>query len=134
METGSESLRVDKWMWAARLVKTRGDAVDAINGGRVEVNGRRVKPSRELNPGDRLELTTGPVRREVTVRGISRRRGPASEAVLLYEETPESRAARERHAEERRLTRPLFDDAGSRPTKRDRRRYDAERGKPGPSR
>lgn len=130
MNPDAESLRIDKWMWAARLVKTRGDAVDAVNGGRVEVNGRRVKPSKDVQPGDRLELTTGPVRREVLVRGISRRRGPASEAALLYTETAASQAARELHAQERRLTRPVFDDAGSRPTKRDRRRYDAARGKP----
>ncbi len=130
MADGFETVRVDKWLWAARLVKTRGLAVEAINGGRVEVNGQRVKPSKDLKPGDRLVFTTGPVRRELMIRALSARRGPATEAALLYDETLESRQARERHAEERRLTRPAFDDAGGRPTKRDRRRFDSLGSKP----
>jgi ribosome-associated heat shock protein Hsp15 len=126
MDDPPEPVRVDKWLWAARLVKTRALAVEAVKGGRVEVNGQRIKPSREMHPGDRLELTTGPVRLSVVVRATSRRRGPASEAALLYEETAESRAARERQADERRLARSAEPMPAGRPTKRDRRRYEAE--------
>jgi ribosome-associated heat shock protein Hsp15 len=128
MEAASdERVRVDTWLWAARLVKTRALGAEAAKGGHVEVNGQRVKPSKELTPGDRLELTLGPVPIAVVVRGMARRRGPASAAALLYEETPESRAAREHHAAERRLAGAPEPRAGARPTKRDRRRLDAAR-------
>lgn len=121
-----EPLRVDKWLWVARLVKTRALAAEAVKGGRVRVNGVAAKPSKEVGPGDRLELRTGPVRMDVLVRGTAPRRGPAAEASQLYEETPESREARERHAEERRLARR--DGAeGGRPTKRERRLLDKAR-------
>lgn len=123
-----EPVRVDKWLWAARLVKTRALAVEAVKGGRVQVNGQRIKPSKEIRPGDRLEITIGQVRLCVVVRGTALRRGPASEAAVLYEETAESREARERHAAERRLTRPPGADRGARPTKRDRRRLEATQG------
>jgi ribosome-associated heat shock protein Hsp15 len=115
-----ERIRVDKWLWVARLLKTRALAADAVKAGRVKVNGVAAKPSKEVAPGDRIELRTGPVRMDVAVRGIAPRRGPASEAALLYEETAESRAARERHSEERRLARQDGGEGG-RPTKRDRR-------------
>ena len=95
--------RLDKWLWAARLLKTRALAAQAVRGGRVEVNGRPSKPGRDVRPGDRVRLTTGPVAREVDVRGTAPRRLPAAEAALLYEETAASVAARERHAAERRL-------------------------------
>jgi len=121
-------VRLDKWLWAARLVKTRGLAAEAIAGGRVHLNGARAKPSKEVRPGDRLSITTGQVRRDVVVRGTAERRGPAREAQLLYEETPESVAARERAAAERRLAPPP-QPAGPRPTKRDRRRLQAARGR-----
>ena len=124
MDEALEPVRVDKWLWAARLAKTRGLAAEAVRGGRVEVNGRRVKPGRELRPGDRLEITAGDVRRTVVGRGTRRRRGPATEAQRLYEETAESRAARERAAQERRLAAPPGTARGTRPTKRDRRRFD----------
>jgi ribosome-associated heat shock protein Hsp15 len=120
-------MRVDKWVWAARLSKTRSLAAEAVTGGRVALNGQRVKPSKEVRPGDRLEITVGHVRREVIVRGLAERRGPASEAALLYAETPESVAARERAAAERRMARPPGAETGPRPTKRDRRRLDAAR-------
>jgi ribosome-associated heat shock protein Hsp15 len=126
----SERIRVDKWLWAARLVKTRALAADAVKAGRVKVNGVAAKPSKEVGAGDRLELRTGPVRMDVHVRGIAPRRGPASEAVLLYEETEESRDARERHAQERRLARQDGGEGG-RPTKRDRRRIEKVKGKRG---
>ena len=120
-------MRVDKWLWVARLMKTRAAAAEAVTGGKVHVNGRAVKPSREVAPGDELEITRGPLRQTVVVRGIAPRRGPASEAALLYEETPESLAARERHAEQRRLAAQTQTDLGGRPTKRDRRWFERSR-------
>jgi len=120
-------VRVDKWLWAARFFKTRGMATEAVLGGHVQVNGARVKPAREVAVGDRLEVTRGQERWTVVVAGLADRRGPASVAVTLYEETPESMAERERRASERRLARPLGADLSERPTKRDRRRLDALR-------
>jgi ribosome-associated heat shock protein Hsp15 len=126
----ADGMRVDKWLWASRLLKTRSLAADAVKGGRVQVNGQRVKPSREVGPGDELEVTIGQVRRTVVVRGVAERRGPAKEAVLLYEETPESVAARELAAERARLASPPPGaNLGARPTKRDRRRLDDARGR-----
>ena len=125
-----EPVRIDKWLWAARMFKTRPLAAEAIGGGRVELNGARVKPSRDVKPGDRLDVTIGPVRREVVIRATSERRGPASVAATLYEETPESNTAREAAAEQRRLmSPPPGADLGMRPTKRDRRRLDDARGR-----
>lgn len=135
-------VRIDKWLWAARLAKTRPLAAEAVKGGHVEVNGRRVAPGRSVKPGDRIELTIGGVPRVVVVRGTAERRGPASVAATLYEETPESVAERERLAEQRRLAARLDPfgglpgaPGGPRPTKRERRRLDAaarERGRRGP--
>jgi ribosome-associated heat shock protein Hsp15 len=118
-------VRVDRWIWAARFVKSRSLAADAVKSGRVQVNGSRVKPSKEIVPGDQLEITLGQVRRVVVVRATSDRRGPATEAALLYAETPDSVAARQQQAIDRGLGRPPGADQGPRPTKRDRRRIDA---------
>jgi ribosome-associated heat shock protein Hsp15 len=118
-------MRVDKWLWTARLFKTRALAAGAVKGGRVHVDGVAVKPSREVGPGDELEVTIGTVRRTVIVRGAAERRVSAAEAANLYEETEQSVAERERQVELRRLAGPV--DIGGRPTKRDRRRYDAGR-------
>ena len=120
-------MRVDRWLWAARLFKTRGAATEAAVGGRVHVNGTRVKPAKEIRAGDRLDVTLGGARRELVVLAVAEKRGPASVAATLYEETPESLARRERLAVERRVARPLGADLGARPTKRDRRRLDALR-------
>jgi ribosome-associated heat shock protein Hsp15 len=122
-------VRIDKWLWVARLMKTRADAADAVKGGRVRVNGEPAKPSREVRAGDRLDITKGIVRMSIVVRGVAERRGPAREAALLYEETEESRMTREAQAAERRLARPPVADLGGRPTKRDRRRYERARGR-----
>src|SRR6266516_649805 len=122
-----ERVRIDKWLWAARFFKTRSTATEAVLGGRVRVNGVRVKPSRELHVADTVEVTIGAVRRTLEVTGVADRRGPAAVAATLYTETPESIAAREHHAHERRLARPLGADLGARPTKLDRRRLDALR-------
>jgi ribosome-associated heat shock protein Hsp15 len=118
-------MRIDKWLWAARLFKTRGLAAEAVKGGRVHVNGAAVKPSREIGPGDELEVTIGTLRRTVIVRGAAERRVSAPEAAKLYEETEQSIAEREHQAELRRLAGPV--NLGGRPTKRDRRRYDSGR-------
>jgi ribosome-associated heat shock protein Hsp15 len=122
-----DEVRIDKWLWATRLVKTRNAATKAVLGGRVHVNGERVKPSKAVRAGDTIEVTVGMVRRTVTVTAVAERRGPASVAVTMYEETPESRAAREQYARERRLARPLGADLGARPTKQARRQLDALR-------
>ncbi len=115
-------MRIDKWLWTARLFKTRTLATEAVAGGRVHVNDAEVKPSRALTPGDRIEISFGHTRRTVLVRGAAARRVSAAEAAQLYEETAESRAERERQAELHRLDGHLAH--GPRPTKRDRRRYD----------
>jgi ribosome-associated heat shock protein Hsp15 len=122
-----DEVRVDRWLWTARFFKTRGAATEAVLGGRVHVNGARVKPAKDVRPGDTVKVTTGDVRREVVVRGVAERRGPAAAAQSLYEETPESVARREQRSLERRLSRPLGADLGARPTKQDRRRLQALR-------
>jgi ribosome-associated heat shock protein Hsp15 len=134
----AEIVRIDKWLWAARLAKTRPLAAEAVKGGHVELNGRRVAPGKGVHVGDQLDLTIGGVPRTVFVRGLAERRGPASVAATLYEETPESVAKRERIAEERRRARaadpfgaPLPEPGGARPTKRDRRRLDTARARGG---
>jgi ribosome-associated heat shock protein Hsp15 len=119
-------MRIDKWLWAARFFKTRGAATEAVLGGRVHVNGERVKPSKVVRTGDTVEVTIGTARWTVAVTVLTERRGPASVAATMYAETPESRAAREQHALERRLA-PLGADLGARPTKQARRQLDALR-------
>ena len=122
-----ERVRIDKWLWAARFFKTRGAATEAVLGGHVQVNGARVKPARDVVVGDRLEITKAQERWTVVVAGLADRRGPASVAQALYEETPESAAERQKRRDERRLARPIGADLSERPTKRDRRRLDALR-------
>ena len=94
-----DQVRIDKWLWAARFFKTRALASDAVKGGRVHVNGQAAKPAKDVRPGDRLEITVGRIRFTVDVVATSERRGPPAEAQRLYDETPESRAERERVAE-----------------------------------
>ena len=97
-----ERLRVDKWLWAARFFKTRSIAKTAIEGGKVHLDGHRVKVSREISVGERLTIKQGWDEREVVVRALSDQRGPAPIAQTLYEETPESVARREREAQARK--------------------------------
>ena len=120
-------VRIDKWLWAARFFKTRSAATEGVLGGRVRVNGERVKPSKVVRAGDTVDMTIGTVRWTLTVTEIADRRGPASVAATMYAETPESRIAREQHSLERRLAGPLGADLGARPTKQARRRLDAMR-------
>jgi ribosome-associated heat shock protein Hsp15 len=122
-----ERVRIDKWLWAARFFKTRSAAAQAVGGGRVHVNGVRVKPAKEVGVGDEIELSIRADRWVVEVTGVGERRVSAAVAATLYRETPESIAARERAAAERRLAEPLAADFGARPTKLDRRRLDALR-------
>jgi ribosome-associated heat shock protein Hsp15 len=116
-----EGIRIDKWLWAARFFKTRQLAIDAINGGKVHLNGQRTKPGRILKPGARLQISKGPLEWNVEVKGISRQRGPASEVTLLYEETEESRERREELTRERRELGVYSPGPRTRPNKRDRR-------------
>jgi ribosome-associated heat shock protein Hsp15 len=118
-----QRLRVDKWLWAARFYKTRSLAAQAVEAGRARVNGERVKPARELKAGDEVEVRSGELRWVVVVRSLSARRGPATQAALLYAEGEESRAKRELMIAARRSgPRPAADaNARGRPTKRDRR-------------
>jgi len=122
-----DCVRIDKWLWAARFFKTRSAATEAVLGGHVHVNDARVKPSKEVAEGDLVEVTRATERWTVVVTALAERRGPAAVAATLYEETPESAAAREQRRSERRLARPLGADLGARPTKRDRRRLEALR-------
>ena len=121
MKSEQAQMRLDKWLWAARFFKTRGLAQSAINGGKVHVKGQRVKPSHAVRPGDELSVSKGPFRFIVTVVALARQRGPASVAANLYEEHPESKAARDRLREERALQRSLKSGPESRPDKRARR-------------
>jgi len=122
-----DAVRIDKWLWAARFFKTRGAATAAVLGGRVLVNGARVKPSKDVRPTDTLDVQVGQTRWTVVVRGLAEKRGPAAVAAGLYEETPESVVLREERALQRRLAAPPGADLAGRPTKRDRRRLDALR-------
>ncbi len=114
-------MRVDKWLWAARFYKTRSIASAEIEAGHVDLNGERAKPSKPLKVGDELRLRLNHYTHVILVRALSERRGPASEARQLYEETEESRRERERLAEQRRLAPTPAYEEGGRPTKRDRR-------------
>ncbi len=128
-ETGHEEReRLDKWLWAARFFKTRGLAADAIDGGKVDVNGTRAKRAKMVQVGDEVRVRHTPFEHVVHFRGLSERRGPASVAATLYDETPESKAKRETLAKQIR-SMPSDDWESGRPTKRDRREIDRLRGR-----
>jgi ribosome-associated heat shock protein Hsp15 len=116
--------RIDKWLWAARFFKTRSQATTAVQGGKVEVNGDSAKPSKTVKPGDHVRLRLGPSEYHLTVKAIEERRGSAAVAQTLYEESPDSIAARERIAAQRRFAAaPSYEEKG-RPSKKDRRELD----------
>ena len=118
-----DGLRLDKWLWAARLFKTRGLAVEAIDRARVLVNGQPAKPSRELHEGDLVAVRRAETACTLRVLALCRTRGPASLAQTYYAETEESVASRVAQAQARRdRPEPSADIEGGRPTKRDRRR------------
>ena len=118
------TLRIDRWLWAARFFKTRSSAAAAVTGGRVHLNGQRTKPAKAVRAGDRLDVRRGDNRWEITVLATAERRGPASEARTLYEELPESVERRVREREARRERRLAAAAGAGRPTKRDRRMLD----------
>ncbi len=119
----NRDVRLDKWLWAARFFKTRGLAQEAIAGGKVHVDGQRAKPSRAVRIGDRIDITRGEYRFEVTVDTLSERRGPAAVAAGLYTESEESTARRRTIAAEKALQRRAAPrPPAGRPDKRSRRR------------
>jgi ribosome-associated heat shock protein Hsp15 len=123
MPASIDRMRLDKWLWAARLFKTRSLAAESVDRGRVDVNGQPAKPARELRLGDTLILRQeGGVKRTLAIRALSAQRGPATVAQALYEETAESLAERRRIAEARHLApEPAHAIEHGRPSKRDRR-------------
>ncbi len=121
-EAPAERVRMDRWLWAARFFKTRALASEAVEGGKVHLNGERVKAAHAVRPGDRLEIRRGFEQLEVVVRALAEQRGPAPAAQQLYEETAASRARREAEAEQRRLGAALAPRPSGRPDKRSRRR------------
>lgn len=124
----AERVRIDKWLWAARFYKTRGLATEAVNGGKVHLNGERTKPARGLQLGDTLTVRKESGTWTVIVEAVSDRRGSASQAETLYTETEESRRAREAGREERQRAAaggpPRREPGAGRPTKRERRQLD----------
>jgi len=128
-DEGSEKVRLDKWLWAARFFKTRALAAEAVAGGKVEVNGDRPKRARPLQVGDELRIRLGPYEHIVTVRALSDRRGPATQAAGLYQETEASRSAREARALQLKSLHSLFGPEKGRPTKKDRREIERLKGR-----
>ena len=114
-------MRVDKWLWAARFFKTRQLAIDAINGGKVHLNGQRAKPGKEIGVGAKLRISKDQYQWDITVVGLNQQRRPASEAVLLYQETPESLARRQEDIARKRESGAPTWEHGYKADKKDRR-------------
>lgn len=119
--TEDSTLRLDKWLWAARFFKTRALAAEAVMGGKVKVNGERVKAAKAVRPDDALNIHIGPYEYVVRVRALSARRGPAPQAAKLYEESAPSKAARNELATRLSAERRLITPAKGRPSKKERR-------------
>jgi ribosome-associated heat shock protein Hsp15 len=128
-EAARDKVRLDKWLWAARFFKTRALAAEAVEGGKIQVNGDRPKRARPIQVGDEVRIRLGPYEHIVTVRGLSDRRGPASQAAGLYEETEASRSAREALAVQLKSLHSLFGPEKGRPTKKDRREIERLKGR-----
>ena len=128
MQVFVDSVRLDKWLWAARFFKSRTIAVTAIDAGRILVADERSKPARLIKVGDRLKITRDQERMELVVRGITEQRKSAPLARLLYEETPESMLARQTAAENRRFYNEPSQNIAGRPTKRNRRALERWKG------
>lgn len=121
-EGGARSLRIDKWLWSTRFFKTRGLAARAVTGGHVRLNGARIKPSKEVSPGDSLLIQRGTEKIECVVQAIPQRRGPAAEAQRCFQETEESAARREAQTAERRAFTAVYSQpTRGKPDKRTRR-------------
>lgn len=123
------SQRLDKWLWTARFFKTRALAAEAVSGGKVQLDGQRVKPARRIRPGASLRIRRGDDEWDVVVEGLARQRRPAPEARQLYTETPESLERRVRERERRREEADTREAGQGRPTKRDRREMARLRGR-----
>ncbi len=123
----TEAIRIDKWLWAARFFKTRSLATDAVDGGKVKLNGERCKPARNLQIGDLLDIDNGHNTWQVQIAGLSAQRGPAPVARKLYEETEAGLQKRQLDTEQRQLYAEPGADIKGRPTKRDRRQLDRSR-------
>lgn len=119
--SGIEKIRIDKWLWAARFFKTRATAATAVNGGKVHVNGQRVKSSRPILIGDRLDITRGQVQSVVDIIELSDKRGPAKLAQNLYQETLESIELREIKSQQRKLLNASMPHSQGKPDKHQRR-------------
>jgi len=124
MATEITQVRLDKWLWASRFFKTRKDAVEAINGGKIHLNGARVKPARNVQVNDQLNITRNNEKYVVTVEGLNDKRRPAKEASLLYSESEESTQARETEREIRRLNNASIAMPKTKPNKKQRRDID----------
>jgi ribosome-associated heat shock protein Hsp15 len=124
-----DSVRLDKWLWAARFYKTRALAVDAIDGGKVDVNGEGAKRAKAIRPGDRVRVRLGPYEHLVTVVTLSERRGPASEAAKLYEEDTAARARRLELAQAHKIAAQAFAHGEGKPSRREREATRRLRGK-----
>jgi ribosome-associated heat shock protein Hsp15 len=122
-------MRIDKWLWAARFYKTRSLAQQAVEGGRIKLNGERVKPAKEVKPGDALSINIGVVAWEILIAQLSDKRGAAAVARELYAETPESCARRSERAALRKFAADPSVQRHGRPTKRDRRQLERWREK-----
>ena len=118
---GDEEVRLDKWLWVARFFKTRSLAAEAVTGGKIDINGERAKASRIVRLGDKLCVRRGLYEWTIVVKNVSRLRGPAPQAQLLYDKTEESVRKREATIAQMKLERPPEFDAPGRPSKRDRR-------------
>ena len=124
-----ERVRIDKWLWAARFYKARGLSADALDAGKIEVNGERAKRSRMVQAGDRIRIRSGPYEHIIRVLGVSERRGSAPIAQALYEEDPASRKAREAMAAHVRAMNASTGYESGRPTKKDRREIERLKGR-----
>jgi ribosome-associated heat shock protein Hsp15 len=124
-----ETVRIDKWLWAARFFKTRGLAADAVDGGKVDVNGAKVKPAKVVRPGDVVRVRLGPYEHVVNVIALSERRGPASEAAKLYAEDAAAKAQRLKLAEAHKLAAQSFSHGEGKPSKKERRDIERLRGR-----
>ncbi|MFC3108586.1 RNA-binding S4 domain-containing protein [Undibacterium arcticum] len=120
----TDTVRIDKWLWAARFFKTRSLATDAVDNGKVRQNDARIKPAHGVRPGDTLEIDNGSTRWEVTVLALAEQRGSAAVAQTLYAETADSSVRRAQQSEQRKLYREPASLLKGRPTKRDRRLLD----------
>ena len=121
MTEAETRVRIDKWLWAARFYKTRSVAADAVEGGKVQLNGERVKPAKGLKAGDMLAIRNGHFAWEITVLALSERRGSATEASKLYSESDQSQREREEKSALLKIERQSNPFPGGRPTKRARR-------------